>query len=255
MISVLLFMLVQTPQTLETTMPIGRIQWPPEINSAMLPYLDCTQSAFNRAQADIEIRNGSRGLDLAGMKEADSAALAECADKRVTARKQALRLVTRLPGMSQERQVQMVDAALASIDDARGPLIAMLSAPPAMPTGAAIRLQNVPPEKSIRKPKAVLVPNAIAPIFDRYVACFEENIDVASVENQAGLQRAVGNAIEVCKANRAKLIAEAEAALAADPAYPTATSRSRVVADAFDTEDAIRRAMGEGRILYEDEAN
>ncbi|MBJ7439148.1 MAG: hypothetical protein JHD35_09015 [Sphingopyxis sp.] len=255
MISALLVILIQTPQTFESTMQIGRVQWPPEINSAVLPYLDCTQRAFDKAQADIEKRNGSRGLDLAGMKEADSAALAECADKRVTARKEALRLVNRMSDMSQEHRVQVVDAALASVDNARGPFIAMLSVSPTMPTDVAIRRPNAPSEKAIRKPKGVLVPNAMAPIFDRYVACFEENIDIASVQNQAGLQRAVGNAIQACKASRATLIAESETALMADPTYPDATSRSRVVADAFDTEDAIRRAMGEGRILYEDETN
>lgn len=104
-----------------------------------------------------------------------------------------------------------------------------------------------------RTPKGVVVPNAMAPVFEKYVGCFEQHMDVSGLENPSGLKKAVDTALSACETRRAELIREAEIAMIADPAYPDAASRSRVVAVAFDTEDAIRRAMGEGRILYEDE--
>ncbi len=108
-------------------------------------------------------------------------------------------------------------------------------------------------EAASRTPKGVVIPNAMSLTFNKYVACIDQNTDISGVKNQGDLKIAVDKALAACKIQRIDLIHEAEAAMKADPAYPDATSRSRVVINAFNTEDAIRLAMGEGRILYEDE--
>lgn len=125
------------------------------------------------------------------------------------------------------------------------------------PTISALLLSAVALSGSVsaRTPKGVVVPNAMAPAFDKYVGCFEQHMDMSSLQSPSGLKSAVDKALAACETRRAELVREAETAMIADPIYPDATSRSRVVAEAFDTEDAIRRAMGEGHILYEDESN
>jgi hypothetical protein len=260
-IGTLLTILLQAPApTMQSIMPVGRMQWPAKINPAMQPYLHCMQNEFDGAQVEIEKRNGAKGLDLAGMAEADATALVSCADERTTAKTEALLLAGRMPAISQARRVEVVDAALRSVDQMRTPLIAMLSSEPSAPlsdTGAAVRRANLPVSGSVpaRIPKGVVVPNAMAPTFDKYVACFEGNMNVAGVQKQSDLKHAVDRALASCRARRAELVSEAQIAMAVDPAYPDTKSRARVVAEAFDTEDAIRRAMGEGRVLFEDEQN
>ena len=48
-------------------------------------------------------------------------------------------------------------------------------------------------------------------------------------------------------------VGEAEAALAGDPKYSDPAARTKAATAAFDTQDEIQHAMGEGRVLYEGE--
>jgi hypothetical protein len=100
-------------------------------------------------------------------------------------------------------------------------------------------------------PKGVVVPNAMAPLFDKYVACLDSKTDVAGVTDRDAFKSAVERGIASCRALRLQLAKEAETALTRDPQYRDQPSRARAVASAFDTQDEIQHAMGEGRVVYE----
>ena len=106
---------------------------------------------------------------------------------------------------------------------------------------------------SARALKGVVVPNAIATVFNKYVACFDQNLDVSGMGQMSDFRPAVDRALAACKLRRAELVKEADTALRRDPAFRDPTVRAKAVGAAFDTEDEIKRAMGDGRVLYEDE--
>lgn len=104
-----------------------------------------------------------------------------------------------------------------------------------------------------RVPKGVVVPNAMAPVYKLYVDCMDRNTDRSGIRDRASLRRQVEAGIAACRSIRPGLIAQADRALAADPAYKDPNVRAQTVARTFDTHDQIQHAMAEGRVLYEDE--
>lgn len=100
-------------------------------------------------------------------------------------------------------------------------------------------------------PKSVVLPNAMAPAFLKYVACLDDKTNMTIVTDAASFKATVEKGISACAPIRAGLVAEAESSLSADPKYRDPAVRARVAAAAFDTQDEIQHAMGEGRVIYE----
>jgi hypothetical protein len=166
----------------------------------------------------------------------------DCRDQRAAAASEGDSIL-RMAGSRDERQrAAIVEDALLTVDEHGENLARMIERSNA-PAARAARMA--------RLPKGVLVPNAMADVFDKYVACFDENMDVTRIRQQSDLRKAVDRALAACKTRRADLIAESDTALTRDPAYRDPEKRAKAVAAAFDTEDEIKRAMGDGRVLYE----
>ena len=105
-----------------------------------------------------------------------------------------------------------------------------------------------------RVPKGIPAPNAMVVPSNKYQSCLNSNTNVSSVPDRAAFKKAVERGIAACAARRAELVKEADIALMRDPDYQSdSAKRAKAVAAAFDTQDAIQHAMGDGRILYEGE--
>jgi hypothetical protein len=104
-------------------------------------------------------------------------------------------------------------------------------------------------------PKGVVIPNAMASVFSEYQACLDAKTDASAVHDRATFKKAVEAGISACQIRRAELVAKSDAALRTDPAYSDPKKRAEVVAKAFDAQDEIQHAMGDGRVLYEDDGN
>ncbi len=121
----------------------------------------------------------------------------------------------------------------------------------------AVIAQAVPAQPAqpvpARMPKAVVLPNAMAPSFLKYVACLDDKTDMSKLTDAASFKVIVESGITACKPVRAGLVGEAEAALAGDPKYSDPAARTKAATAAFDIQDEIQHAMGEGRVLYEGE--
>ena len=119
--------------------------------------------------------------------------------------------------------------------------------------GLTLALAAAIESASHRTPRGVALPNAMAAVFNEYVACLDSNTDMSSATSPRSFRAAVEKGISNCSARRADLVRGADHALLQDPDYKNATKRTNAVANAFDTQDAIQHAMAEGRVLYEGE--
>jgi hypothetical protein len=97
-----------------------------------------------------------------------------------------------------------------------------------------------------QNPYDVAVPNAIVGQHNRYVACQDEQLDMARVRDPASFRAEVERAISACASSKAALKEEAEAILARSPEFADAARRQAAMTEAFDGYDRVRRLMGAG---------
>ena len=89
------------------------------------------------------------------------------------------------------------------------------------------------------------IPNAIVAQHDAYVRCQDQNYDVNKVHDRATATGEVEHAISQCRAQKAKLMSEAERILSKTPNYLDEAKRRTVLENSFDGYDKMRREMGE----------
>lgn len=232
-------------KTVVGAVPVGSIAFPEEIAPAIIPYLRCTQTAFNNAQKAIEARNDSKGLDADGMTEANGLALAACSVNRAEASTTARKLAERIPGKTSVERDTIVAAALTSVDVRMDGLIAMIGQPtkalppPIVPEGMTAGFLDE---------GAIMVPIAIDAPHGRYAACLsKESFDATRrmPSDRAVYRRQVEIAITKCAATRATEEAAARTILRRSPEYPDAAAADAAVKASFDASEKMQRQLPE----------
>jgi hypothetical protein len=94
------------------------------------------------------------------------------------------------------------------------------------------------------------VPNAIVKQHNAYVLCQDDHCDIRRVSDQQSFLAEAEKAIVACKDKKASLVQEAEKILISAPDYVNQAERKRVLCEAFDSYDEMRRAMALGAQTY-----
>jgi hypothetical protein len=89
----------------------------------------------------------------------------------------------------------------------------------------------------------VVVPNAIVPLHNEYVACQDENFNIQKVRDRTSFKAEVERGIAACKEKKVALMSQAETTLASTPDFRDPAIRQRAITEAFDGHDRVRRLM------------
>jgi hypothetical protein len=227
---------------LQRTVPLGSLDIPDEIATAVVPYLQCLLA--NRG-VEMPASDGRRRPPVA-------AEGSDCTSHRQEASERAERMLRNQGRGTAAERTTYVGAVLARVDRFVGNLPTALSGGPAKPVDTQVgsdRASSVPLANASARLipfGGVEVPNPVAPALARYNECY-----TAEMTRRGGLpiirpstyRAAVEASIGACATRRAEAIIEADSALAGAPDYQDAERRRLAIARAFDGTDDQHRNL------------